>query len=779
MVQTGKKLLSLLLTTAMVVGLVVVPAFATETTDTPDVVQGGNESTEGSGSEIPPPPTEEEKEPEEETQQPTSATPFQVGEQSYATLQAAFNAIPQGRTETIYVTSNVTVNETARCTGTRKNITITSGEGGPFTITRGEISAVQDSARSTYNPAMIEIDGNLRLENIILDDGSKTAGTRYAQATTDGSGGNNDTVQDAVIATYDGGDEIVLGNGVELRNFGGMSAVRLSGGKLTMEAGSKIVGSKNFGTNDKGATGPAGAVWMQGGELVMEEGSEITGVNGRAVYVDGGKATIDGTIRDITANSNMWQGTAGAVFHLRGGANVVMDENAKVLDCKVNKDGPIMIWAQHSDFEMQKGSEISGAQNYMVLQPYYNEGNKMLINGTIQNCTTTDSLTRPFYGTITVGPDGVIQNNTAKGAGGLLYSWNGSHYEIQGKVINNTAPKAILYLIVQSGGDCWATMSGDNAEISGNTSSYAVYINASNAKFTVSDGKISGNSGTGIYVREKGTTNGAQLVVTGGEISDKITYSSYTGSSNGLVDIISEGKITGDISISGQAASDTTGRLHFGEGVYITSAGTQFGTVGLNEDKEIYLGNAKSVASSKITELVKSYKTDSEQEENAYITRGSALWFKPTTETLHFTASRNTSINKNNYLWVAYIPLNADGTPVENADLTVKEVTNADLVDVTLEGLTPNQPYALMWMQPNDDATGMLQLTGTDIVKEEENHEGDYTVDYTVTYQPKNLSSSIAVGDTFTVAVTLDSALKYSEDSLVVSGSSYEQVGET
>ena len=178
MVQTGKKLLSLLLTTAMVVGLVVVPAFATETTDTPDVVQGGNESTEGSGSEIPPPPTEEEKEPEEETQQPTSATPFQGGEQSYATLQAAFNAIPQGRTETIYVTSNVTVNETARCTGTRKNITITSGEGGPFTITRGEISAVQDSARSTYNPAMIEIDGNLRLENIILDDGSKTAGTR-------------------------------------------------------------------------------------------------------------------------------------------------------------------------------------------------------------------------------------------------------------------------------------------------------------------------------------------------------------------------------------------------------------------------------------------------------------------------------------------------------------------------------------------------------------------------------------------------------------------------
>ena len=193
---------------------------------------------------------------------------------------------------------------------------------------------------------------------------------------------------------------------MELRNFGGMSAVRLSGGKLTMEAGSKIVGSKNFGTNDKGATGPAGAVWIQGGELVMEEGSEITGVNGRAVYVDGGKATIDGTIRDITANSNMWQGTAGAVFHLRGGANVVMDENAKVLDCKVNKDGPIMIWAQHSDFEMQKGSEISGAQNYMVLQPYYNEGNKMLINGTIQNCTTTDSLTRPFYGTITVGPDG-------------------------------------------------------------------------------------------------------------------------------------------------------------------------------------------------------------------------------------------------------------------------------------------------------------------------------------------------------------------------------------
>ena len=152
-----------------------------------------------------------------------------------------------------------------------KGLTIMSDEKGPHTITRvggfteikGEVDpedeefeTMADNYRSHYNPAMIEVGGSssesasLRLENIILDDAGKTEGKRYLQAvkkTVDLNGvsmekGNLDVVQDAIIATYDGTGKIVLGDGAVLRNFGGMSAVRVTGetGVLVMEDGSVI-----------------------------------------------------------------------------------------------------------------------------------------------------------------------------------------------------------------------------------------------------------------------------------------------------------------------------------------------------------------------------------------------------------------------------------------------------------------------------------------------------------------------------------------------------------
>ena len=107
-----------------------------------------------------------------------------------------------------------------------------------------------DPARSWYNPAMIEVcdsshsvHASLRLENITLADSGKTAGVRYSQATTDGKGGNDDTVQDGIIATYDGVADITLGQGTTIDGYGGMSAVRLSGGRLVMESGRRSMDS--------------------------------------------------------------------------------------------------------------------------------------------------------------------------------------------------------------------------------------------------------------------------------------------------------------------------------------------------------------------------------------------------------------------------------------------------------------------------------------------------------------------------------------------------------
>lgn len=264
-------------------------------------------------------------------------------EHPLATLSAAVSAAQDGAT--IYVMSDLEMHECARFYD--KSLTITSGANGPYTLSRSDdFDTMSDTARSWYNPALIEV-GNtsegtvpthLTLTNIVLDDNSAHEGEYFIQAASQGGGthfGSMDIdnlaiVQDAMVATYAPSATINLGNGAILKNFGGMSAVRLtSGSHLTMQAGSKIYDDNSFtrakGTTiagaDKGLYGPAGAIWSQSGNVTIENGASIEGVNGRAIYMDGGAVTVDGTISGIKSNKNaMWQGETGFVIHLRGGA---------------------------------------------------------------------------------------------------------------------------------------------------------------------------------------------------------------------------------------------------------------------------------------------------------------------------------------------------------------------------------------------------------------------------------------------------------------------------
>ena len=82
--------------------------------------------------------------------------------------------------------SNLTMTECARIYS--KSLTITSNEGGHYTVTRGSSFQTQpDDARSWYNPAMIEVQtrddkpAGLTLTNIILDDAGKHEGTVFAR----------------------------------------------------------------------------------------------------------------------------------------------------------------------------------------------------------------------------------------------------------------------------------------------------------------------------------------------------------------------------------------------------------------------------------------------------------------------------------------------------------------------------------------------------------------------------------------------------------------------
>ena len=190
----------------------------------------------------------------------------------YATLAKAVDAAPSGAT--IYVMSDLTMSKCARYYN--KNLTITSLGENAFKVTRGDVfDKLSDNARSWYNPAMIEVQGNpegaecgLTLENIILDDGGKHEGTVFAQAIS-GDGNDNNTVyvQDAIIASNATVPcTITLGEGAVLRNFGGMSAVRVTDqAKLVMESGSKIEDTMvtDRVKGDSGSVGPAGAIWVQ------------------------------------------------------------------------------------------------------------------------------------------------------------------------------------------------------------------------------------------------------------------------------------------------------------------------------------------------------------------------------------------------------------------------------------------------------------------------------------------------------------------------------------
>ena len=213
---------------------------------------------------------------------------------------------------TIYLLSDLTSTKYAFVDS--KSITI---DGKGHSITRGvSFTAEVDGGRGGYNPAMIEVANNstLTLTNITLDDAYSTEGTEFLeQKTGENKGDNSQKVQDAIIAAYSGGGTIILDDGSTLKNFGGMSAIRVGGqynsdptppvtSQVIMKSGSQI--TDDLDSSDR--TGGVAAIWSQGGNIVMEAGASIKDIDGRAIYLeDGGNATVNGSIQNITANSVM------------------------------------------------------------------------------------------------------------------------------------------------------------------------------------------------------------------------------------------------------------------------------------------------------------------------------------------------------------------------------------------------------------------------------------------------------------------------------------------
>ena len=698
----------------------------------------------------------------------------------FATLAKAVDAAADGTT--IYVMSDLTMDQCARFYD--KSLKITSGEGGPYTITRSaDFKQQSDTARSWYNPAMIEVQSSsasfvgLTLSNIVLDDAGMYEGTAFAQAVSgDGNEDNTVYVQDAIIASNATVPcTVTLGKDAVLRNFGGMSAVRATDqAKIVMESGSVIEDTLTGHTRTKGSgagsVGPAGAIWLQGGTLVMEEGSKIRNMDGRGVYADGGKVEIGGAISSIAANkSAMWQANSGIVIHLRNNAEGTLTSTALIE--KISSGSMIYCAGGAKSFKMESGSKITDCPklNGNVI---FAQNCTVVIDGEISNVYATGNhIVQTDGGTaVTIGENGRILNNHAY-YGAVYINGTDEHLDIYGKINGNIcANRGGGVVLSNNGGNHDATMY-EGAEICNNkaeqTGGGAMI---SKGVFTMNGGTISGNiSGTnsakgeadriggGVFVRR-----GGQFIMNGGAIENNATTafgggvcfdaSDYGGTvpkielnagtiNNNLMQVTvgDEYQITGgisnDLAVTGKDYGKCDRYLYISREAAVGDKAVYFqtGSKTVTPDDsslDIRLGNTSAANVTALTDASKSMG-----------------WNDPlTTLWVQRDGAAELTIGgltvNDLPVYVLSLPVDETGKVLDASEVQVYEAQKTDTgdIDITLPDVSGNG-YAVAVVQPSQNH-GTLVINGPETI--ERNKTGaDYPVTYTVTYDMSESMESI------------------------------------
>lgn len=543
-------------------------------------------------------------------------------------------------------------------------LTIQGAEGKNVAITRSEnFSAYSDNYQSWHSGPMIEVatGSTLTLRNIKLDDADRHSGQYYIQTTLGVP--NTECVQAGIIEAYDGGNHVILDRGTVLANYGGMSAVRITGGcTLTMNAGSAIVGGGKNSVKDVAVTvvdkdgnetaiktfGAAGAVWMQGGTFTMNAGAEIKDMSGRAVYVDSGSATINGTISGITPNNNMWwAGETG--IHVRNGGQVTLGGTIDNMVGGKNTDKAVQLNNDTSSFRMVSGAVIKHTADRAIDASggfvYIDDGALITdctnglyvrdsahgeLNGTIQNGKgghpvqlNSPGMDNPT--TLAIGPTGKIINNYADY--GAIYCQSGV-IELYGRIEGNYVKQHGGGIATPGHGAAAITMY-EGASVSNNYAGEnggGIQIKA-NTTFTMKGGTISGNinsngNGGGVCVR-----NNAEFIMEGGTISGNstkgygggISYDPGSYSVELLGGIISNNKmqvtieassatltasasggVDNDLAIVGSGAGSKSSSLYIGPGAKVGSK--VYMTV---EQKTVSVGGGSRLGNSATTPALK------------------------------------------------------------------------------------------------------------------------------------------------------------------------------
>ena len=685
-------------------------------------------------------------------------------ETPYATLAKAVDAALDG--DTIYLLSNLEIGSLAFID--KKAITI-DGQG--HTVTRADTFERKNDGRGGYNPAMIEVanGAELTLLHITLDDALKTAEENLAflEQPTGGSDKNNESkVQDAIIAAYMNGGTIILGYGATLKNFGGMSAVRIGGpgqggvgtSTLIMKSGSQIIDDSS-----KSRKGGVAAVWSQGGKLVMEEGSKIRNMDGRGVYADGGKVEIGGAISSIAANkSAMWQANSGIVIHLRNNAEGTLTSTALIE--KISSGSIIYCAGDAKSFKMENGSKITDCPklNGNVI---YAKNCTVVIDGEISNVYATGNhILQTDGGTaVTIGENGRILNNHAY-YGAVYINGTDEHLDIYEKINGNIcANRGGGVVLSNNGGNHNATMY-EGAEICNNkaeqTGGGAMI---SKGVFTMNGGTISGNisgtdsakgeadrSGGGVFVRK-----GGQFIMNGGAIENNAATafgggvcfdaSDYGGTvpkielnagtiKNNLrqvtVTVNDEYQITGgisnDLAVTGKDYGKCDRYLYISREAAVGDRAVYFQTdsktvTPADSSLDIRLGNTSAANVTALTNASDSMGW-SDPLATFWVQRDGAAKLTVRGLTLNDLP-----------VYVLSLPVDETGKVLDASEVQVYEAQKTDTgdIDITLPDVSGNG-HAVAIVQPSQNH-GTLVINGPETI--ERNKTGaDYPVTYTVTY---------------------------------------------
>ena len=455
----------------------------------------------------------------------------------------------------IYIMSNLTSTACARYYDNSVTIMSDPNVSTIYTITRGAgFSSLSDTARGWYNPPMVEIESNdyanpdadqisLTLKNIIFDDVFRHEGTIFGNAPTPGVGTGTTFVQDGMITSYAWNATIILDDGAELRNFGGMRAVCAGyGANVVMKSGSTITDIRpNASTNNRqvstsatdwAANGEAavsvsggdtsGAVGLKAaGSFFMYSGAKITNIaNAHSVKLSGTyRCFIDGEIGNMIGNKGMDTDPGGGG---RGFKNAVyFNGYGRTLDLY---------------------SDVPGSA---VIGPNANIHDNAIKCGAIGISRSVDVSVK-IYGKVNnnTGGTGSTMNLAGTNGGGLYIVAGGTIYLEDGcEIIGNRTTGLTSYgaaasiqqngsKLIMNGG----TVSG-NVSPSSNTpaSVSGIAVNKGNASFEMNGGLVdNGVNGVWLFNNSTDTDCNGQIILNNGTVSGVTVHSTVAYGTNTL-----------------------------------------------------------------------------------------------------------------------------------------------------------------------------------------------------------------------------------------------------